>query len=107
MLRGRRPAQLASLDEVRAIEAHVAAAARLDGEPDGEAHPLYLWAWLKLDYYTRHRVLNSRPPELNTLLKLASRARQVPREIERLLTLAPIDGPDDVVIAAIRSRYVA
>lgn len=108
MLRGRRPAHIVSLDEARAIESHLVAAVQL-GTADGQiqaAHPFYLWAWLKLDYYKRHGLLNGAPPSVSELLRDAARMSHVPREIDRLLALAPRGEPDDVVVAALRARQV-
>lgn len=101
-LRGRRPAQLISLDEARAIEAHLAAAVQLGAH----AHHYYLWAWLKLDYYQRHGLLLTTPPGASELLRQAQALSMDEKELNRLLSLLPPGAPDDAVTAALRVRGV-
>jgi tetratricopeptide (TPR) repeat protein len=94
-VRGRRPKAL-MLQEVRAIERHVAAAIELDERP---AKYYYFLAAVKQDYYSANG-LRAPVPSVPTLLDLAASRDHDVWEIERLLSLLPLG--DNELLARIR-----
>jgi tetratricopeptide (TPR) repeat protein len=96
-LRGKRPMAL-SYSEAEAITQHLKTACRLDGQ---QAHFLYLWALVKLDFYINNG-FEDRPPYIEDLLDSAEHNNLNQPVIRQLLE--HVGAEDSQVTAHIRRR---
>jgi len=99
-LRGKRPMAL-NYSEAEAITQHLKTACRLDGK---QAHFLYLWALVKVDFYIKNG-FEDRPPFIEDLLSSADDNKLNQPVIRQLLE--HVRAEDSQVTALIRQRLRA